>query len=252
MTRAYGYIPDSDDHRDRRLSLADFGAPPPESVDLRPQMPLPPFDQGQLSSCVWNASAAAVVFAQQKHGCPIIMPSRLYGYWFTRYLEGGIDATKQDSGCQIRDAFKAANRWGGISESIWPYDINAVSVQPPPIDVATAQAHKPLEYMTVEQNADAIKRALAGGYPIIFGMSVYESFESDAVAATGIVPMPLAGEKMVGRHCTLMMGYNEKYAISRNSWGVGFGDQGHFYLPLEDFVCNPDLVSDPWVLERAS
>ena len=32
-------------------------------------------------------------------------------------------------------------------------------------------------------------------FPVILGFTVYESFESDAVAASGIVPMPGAGEQ---------------------------------------------------------
>jgi hypothetical protein len=40
------------------------------------------------------------------------------------------------------------------------------------------------------QNVNLLKGCLASGYPFIFGFTVYTSFESQAVAPSGIVPMP--------------------------------------------------------------
>ena len=50
-------------------------------------------------------------------------------------------------------------------------------------------------------------RALAAGYPVIIGISVYASFEGPDVTRTGVVPMPVtsgaAAEDMLGGHCML-------------------------------------------------
>jgi C1A family cysteine protease len=91
---------------------------------------------------------------------------------------------------------------------------------------------------------------LSAGFPIIFGFTVYSSFESDAVATTGMVPMPMPNEEVEGGHCTVICGHNDAVRLYtvRNSWGVGWGDQGYFYMPYE-YVEDPDLASDFAVIQ---
>jgi C1A family cysteine protease len=43
--------------------------------------------------------------------------------------------------------------------------------------------------------------------PVIIGMDVYESFESDIVAKTGKMPMPSDSEECLGEHSVLIVGY---------------------------------------------
>ena len=94
-----------------------------------------------------------------------------------------------------------------------------------------------------------IKAALFNGNPFVMGIAVYESFESEAVARTGEVPMPKSGEKLLGGHAILCCGYNDETqrVTCLNSWGSGFGDSGYFTLPYE-FVTNPELTSDAWTV----
>ena len=54
-----------------------------------------------------------------------------------------------------------------------------------------------------------MKGCLAAGYPFVFGFTVYESFESQAVAKTGDVPMPRPGEQVLGGHAVLAVGYDD-------------------------------------------
>jgi len=96
----------------------------------------------------------------------------------------------------------------------------------------------------------ALKTALAEGYPVVLGINVYESFESDQVAKTGIVPLPEDSEKLLGGHAVLAVGYKDDVVnidqgvvIVRNSWGEGWGDKGYFYLPYSYFT---KYVSDMW------
>ena len=51
-----------------------------------------------------------------------------------------------------------------------------------------------------------LKGCLASGYPFVFAFSVYESFQSRAVAKTGTVPMPASGEAMLGGHAVMAVG----------------------------------------------
>jgi C1A family cysteine protease len=78
---------------------------------------------------------------------------------------------------------------------------------------------------------------------------VYESFESDAVAQSGVVPMPSSGEKVLGGHCMLVVGYDAsaRVFIVRNSWGKSWGMKGYCTMPFE-YLLNTNLASDFWTL----
>jgi len=70
---------------------------------------------------------------------------------------------------------------------------------------------KQVKYAKIDFSQDKItddcvnhlKRALMSGFPFVFGFTVYESFESEEVAKTGMVPMPKEGEKNSRRSCCL-------------------------------------------------
>ena len=82
-----------------------------------------------------------------------------------------------------------------------------------------------------------------------FGISVYESFESSAVAKSGKVPMPKPKEKMLGGHAILAVGYDDtqRRFIIRNSWGPDWGVKGYFTLPYE-YVLDSNLADDFWTI----
>src|SRR5439155_1322751 len=96
-----------------------------------------------------------------------------------------------------------------------------------------------------------MRACLADGYPFVFGFTVYESFESERVAATGIVPMPRPREKVLGGHAVLAVGYDDakKRFLVRNSWGTGWGMQGYFTMPY-DYLASRDLSDDFWTIRR--
>ncbi len=95
-----------------------------------------------------------------------------------------------------------------------------------------------------------MKGCLASGYPFVFGFTVYESFESDQVAQTGHVPMPQAGEQVVGGHAVLAVGYDDsnQWFIVRNSWGPNWGMQGYFTMPYL-YLLDPNLSGDFWMVQ---
>lgn len=62
---------------------------------------------------------------------------------------------------------------------------------------------KALSYQRLTPILSQLKGCLAG-YPFVFGFSVYESFESEAVARSGKAPMPGGStEKQLGGHAVL-------------------------------------------------
>ena len=75
---------------------------------------------------------------------------------------------------------------------------------------------------------------------------VYESFMTQNVAKTGIVPMPdLKKEKLQGGHCMNIIGYDDtkQLFICANSWGKNWGNAGFCYMPYM-YILNTSLASD--------
>jgi len=245
--RAYGWIPDIPDQRDHIVRLTAPIALP-DHVDLRPTMP-PVYDQGQLGSCTANAIGAAFDFERHLQGHPFLTPSRLFIYFNERTVEHTV---KTDSGAQIRDGIKTTKTYGVAAEKLWPYAIAKFTVKPPAPVFKAALKNQAVEYARVPQAVESIQQVLAGGRPIIIGFTVYESFESQAVAQSGVVPLPTPGEAVLGGHAVLIVGYETVAGqlrwIVRNSWGTGWGDKGHFHIPARYFT-NPNLASDLWVIK---
>ena len=245
LGRSYGWMPDVPDIRDRYFLHAEAPVPTPDIQDLRPKMPSV-YDQNELGSCTSNSGGAAFQYDQIKQGIPNWTPSRLALYYGERELGGTV---KTDSGAQIRDCVKVLAKTGVGPESLWPYDITKFTKKPPTQYYKVATLNQALRYERVDQTAAAMEQVLAKGYPVLFGFAVYESFESAAVAKTGMVPLPKKGEKDLGGHAVLCVGYNrpKKLFIVRNSWGPNWGDKGYFYMPY-DYLLNPSLADDLWVI----
>jgi C1A family cysteine protease len=218
-------------------------------VDLRNKCP-DVYDQGSLGSCTANSLAFCYHFDELKQNeAEPFVPSRLFIYYNERSLEGDVFF---DTGAEIHDGIKVINTTGVCSENIWPYNIDKFSVKPDDECFKEAQNHKSIEYSAIEQSLDQIKANLISGYPIAFGFVVYESFESEQVASTGIVPMPnTKNEKNIGGHAVAIVGFDDtkKVFIVRNSWGKTWGDQGYCYMKY-DYVLDKNLATDFWVIKK--
>ena len=248
MQRSYGWKKDLKDLRDFVFKAIAPAEGLPTSVDLRHLCP-PVLDQKSLGSCTAHALANAHLFAQIKEtGGHDALPSRLFIYYKERELEGTIP---EDCGAQIRDGAKVLASVGAPPEADWPYDIDKFAVAPPQVAIADASSHKTLQYHSVNQTENDIKAALASGFPIVFGITLFQTFESDEVAKTGLVPMPVANEPCLGGHAILMVGYDDTKRLFTimNSWGPTWGDKGFFYLPYE-YVLRSDLAQDFWVISQ--
>ena len=178
------------------------------------------------------------------------MPSRLFIYYNERVMEGTVS---QDSGAQIRDGVKSVATLGAPPETDWPYDIAKFAQKPPPKAYSDAKQDLVTAYSRVTQDLLQMQGCLADGYPFVFGFTVYESFESDAVAQTGVVPMPASGEKVVGGHCVVAVGYDDSQRrfIIRNSWGTGWGMKGYCTMPYE-YLLNSHLANDFWTIRSVA
>ena len=248
--KRYGWVRDIPDQRDYRY------APPsrlaralPPKVDLRGGFPAC-YNQGRLGSCTANAIAGALQFLEIKEGSATpVMPSRLFVYYNERALEGTVGS---DSGAQIRDGIKTVAKRGFCSEEMWPYDITKFARKPPDSCYRAALKDRVSEYLRLDHTAVVqLLACLASGFPFVFGFSVYESFESPRVAATGVVPMPRRGERVLGGHAVVACGYDlraSRFTV-RNSWGGRWGVDGYFTMPF-DYLTDAFLSGDFWTIRR--
>jgi hypothetical protein len=80
-------------------------------------------------------------------------------------------------------------------------------------------------------------------WPVMVGFTVYDSFESDAVAKTGIYN-PQPGERVLGGHEVLAVGYDvgstptirpqgcPPAVLIQNSWSENWGLKGYFWMTM--------------------
>ncbi len=249
MNKKYGWKPDLPDVRDHLYvsSLRTGTNVLPPSVDLRSQCSSV-VDQGQLGSCTANAIANAHMFDQMKQKSPkLFYPSRLFIYYNERVIEGTV---KEDSGAMIRDGIKSIADKGVCSETRLPYNISKFAKKPTKACYTEGLKHQAISYQRVSQVLSEMKGCLASGYPFVFGFTVYESFESQEVANTGIVPMPLNTEKVLGGHAVMAVGYDDSTQrfLVMNSWGTGWGMGGYFTIPY-DYLTNSNLSDDFWTVK---
>jgi C1A family cysteine protease len=241
----FGYIVDNADNRD--LKFAAFRGVLPPAVDLRAtRLNSPIRDQGDLGSCVGNATASAFEYAVRKSGGDQAAKfSALAIYWSARFLEQTVF---DDAGCMIRDAIKAANARGVLADSVWPYNIARYAEQPPfdPNHIT----NKLIKYRRVAPAVLSIKSALALGYPVIFGIRVFESIESVQTRNTGYIAYPRRGEIQVGGHCMLALGYDDatQTFLGANSWGTSWGKSGYFTIPYK-YLGSKSYNGDNWIAE---
>lgn len=235
-------LPDPRDHKFKVVPQVEL----PSIVDMREKCP-PIYDQGQIGSCTANAMGGVFQFEQMVQEIPNFMPSRLFIYYNTREYEGTVN---EDAGATLRNTMKMMVEKGVCPEKMWGYG-KCFKKKPSDDCYVEGLKNQVLEYLRVTHAMYDIRYTLAQGYPVAFGMMLYQSFMSDAVTNTGKIPMPnLLQESALGGHAVMLVGYNDtiREFIVRNSWGTSWGDHGYFYLPYE-YIETPNLTADYWIIK---
>ncbi len=251
----FNLVPDAPDARDYRVT-----APPPAlralppRVDLLEQGIVPEiWNQGGLGSCTGHGGGRAHEIERRRQGFAPRRPSRLALYYFGRSLEGTVN---QDSGVTIRGCVKAMAQFGVPEERLWPYEVSQWATKPSAEAYADAEQHQLVRYTRLG-SIEQICASLAAGRPVVFGFTVFESFQGFQTAQSGTVPMPRKGEAQLGGHCMCFTGYEitnagkprggvfgrlldrvfgpreqDGYLIADNSWGVDWGKSGRCRMPF--------------------
>ena len=243
MDRKYLLQKDIDDERD-----FIYKASKPKiykSVDLR-KLQSSVMDQGSLGSCSANALSSMIDFVRIKNNKPPLIPSRLFIYYNERLLENSIS---EDSGASLRDGIKSVVTQGVCSEiNDWQYDISKFTIKPPDNCYTDALKDVITQYHRLNTLTD-MKDCLTSGNCFIFGLQLYESFESEQVAKTGIVPMPSPNEQLLGGHALFCVGFIEEtnQFIVKNSWSENWGLKGYCCIPYQ-YMSNPNFALDFWTI----
>lgn len=259
IARRYTVKPERlpDEHLRVSLFRGVTGGPVPQRVDLRHKCP-PVYDQGALGCSTSHALAAAVQIAK-----PTLQGSRLFLYYNERaaaaragtsdaMIEGGGGGIQQDECATVAACFSALQKWGLCQEHEWPYVVDKFTTHPSSAAYTAALSNAFPHHAHVAPTPNEMMGCLATATPFVVGIMVYQSFESEQVARTGIVPMPAEGEQCLGGHTVLCVGYDaiHKAWIMRNSFGPGWGDHGYFYLPHAYLLCPANLASDVWRISK--
>jgi len=254
--KRYGWKRDLPDHRDLLYGAVHHATAvvEPPSVNLKPKLALV-FDQGDLGSCTANSTMWMWQFV---HGAPPgdTCWSRMFTYIESLIAEGSYP---QDAGAELRDVIKVMSVKGIPPEKDFPYIVSTFPHKPSRHAIQDAANDKVISYSRLATRADFLN-CLASGFPFVFGFTVYESFESQAVASTGIVPMPKPTDQVLGGHAVCCIGYDQNfngtgqlYYLVQNSWGLDWGvkaDPGCFWMPAT-YLENPNLASDYWTVRNS-
>jgi C1A family cysteine protease len=256
MVHLYGHIKDTSDRRDFMYTshLMATRASLPSLIDLTGHYP-PIMNQGEIGSCTGNSTASVIKYTMNKiNGVNCVnnfatIPSRLFLYTNGKLIDN-LDVT-QDSGCSVRGVLKGVSKYFCCDErDYWYVKPNALK-KPQESAYKAALKYKHFQYLSVPQNLFAIKKCISDGYPVILGIAIYTSFESQQCTETGMVPMPnTQTEQLLGHHCINLCGYDDKSQtfLLCNSWGTGVGlpnKRGYYKIPY-NFITDPNLSSDFW------
>ena len=244
MKRSYGWFPDIPDQRDYLYAAIRPVVRVPRKVDLR-ECCSAVEDQGQLGSCTAQALAGNTEFLDNMIDGAYTDTSRLYIYYNERVIE---DSVEYDSGASLRDGIKTLKKDGACHEETWPYDIEHFADKPPKECYSEGKKHLIESYHRITTVPEMLT-CLAEGFPFVFGFTVYESFQSQAVAKTGTVHMPKKGEVALGGHAVLAIGYDQakRRFLVRNSWGTKWGMGGYFTMP---YAYLETLAGDFWTIRK--
>jgi C1A family cysteine protease len=241
----YNLTPSIPDHRDF-LFAGPIGATVPASADLGTSTP-PIKDQGQEGSCTgFSLSSAREVIAKEQGNYVPFSPAFIY--YEERLKE---HSQNQDAGAHIRDGLDILKHMGTCPEQDFPYVVGDFAKAPPAQAMTDAKQYKISSYSRLP-GLPALKYAIVNQHPVVLGIAVYESFEH--VAADGLVPMPAAGESLLGGHAILVVGYRDDaqapgggWLALNNSWGPHEGKNGQFFIPYA-YATNSQFTFEMWTL----
>ena len=238
------------------------------------------YDQGNLGSCVANATAAAYYYELQRQlamgrlNWGSFAPSRLFIYWTARTAADRKGKGKLASACCIRNAMKGLEQYGVCKEATWPYLEEKVDIYPgrPAYDEAAGARILKYERLDVHRIRDPskpldtpekdkvglellnnLRTSLFEAHPVVFNFH----FNDDDWRANGPERLWILNalpERHVQRsdaegHAVVAVGFDDKKRLVRclNSWGPKAEMKPIFWIPY-DWITDYEATADFWML----
>ena len=221
-------------------------------------------NQGTQGACTAHASTSLQerLYLQWRGMTPVFSPS--FCYYLERKLEGTLG--QGDCGAQISSTviIPDPNAPGGVGNcplSVMPYNENVCTVAPTQTQLDAAKNYPGGAYHNIGNVIANMKSCILSNYSFVIGVAVYDSFESDEAAASGLIPYPNVNvENCLGGHALHAgIGFDDTIQcpgspnpgaiMFQNSWGAWgttapqSGEQGFAWLSY-DFLMNYNLTSD--------
>jgi len=220
-------LPDDRDHMAEQIYVAmgvSEGAYP-STLDLRSNMP-PIRSQGSRPTCA-AFSATAIKEWQEK------TDSGFSGYMSPEFIYFHR-SNKPDEGMYSRNVMDILLKKGCCQEISLTYATKEPTEIPPEV-LTSAANYKIKEYARIE-TTEGLKTALYQNGPCYISFPMYDGNPE-------FWRKKSEDSKSRGGHAVVVVGYNDKGFILRNSWGTYFGDRGYVLYPYEDWGSHWDIWS---------
>lgn len=224
----------------RKLKLNYFLSSLPSKIDFSSEISYI-HTQGFLGSCATQSLTLSLEYYLKKFNMEMKLSS-LYLYYNERKLNNRIE---EDLGASLSDSIQALYKYGCCKEVTWPYVDNELKFKEKPSGEAYQEARTifknlDLGYLHLPNKLKILKQILARKMPIICGINIFPSFESDKSEKKDIISMPGFFEQPIGAHALTLVGYNDETQLFKfvNSWGSEWGNKGFGYLPYNYIINN--------------
>ena len=220
-----GVVESSYDARDYKIKAdSEF----PETFELPYKVSVK--NQGSKPTCVAHALSSLVEYHN-------LIETGKYRKFSTEFIYGtrGIGYYIGD-GMVIRDALKTIQKYGDCYYADCPGNHDTADAMKNINEKVEeyrdlAYPHRIGSYYRV-RTQEEIKTALMNHGPVVISMTC----KDNAYIADDTYCYPQGAENS-GRHCVLIVGWNENGWIIQNSWGALYAGDGYFTLPF-DFKIN--------------
>lgn len=223
----------------KEVRLKSTDTPLPSSVDWSNYMPRVGY-QGQQGSCVaWAVSYNKIFHEKRERDWDVNDREHRFS---PAFIYNQINHGR-DQGSYIGDALELGTDKGYASLKTMPYNERDFRTQPSSRAFTEARLYKSQSYARLDLSGhDELKKILADGNCIIFGMEIYYNFYS---YRSGIYKTP-QGSKL-GGHAMLIVGYSDKKGAYKilNSWGTQWGINGYAWIDYETLL---NYTVSAWIM----
>jgi len=217
-------------------------------------------NQGQLGSCTGHAFASAMEWIYRKYLGKQPTLSPLYLYAKELQADGNFPSDVGSTGVTGSNV-TIAN--GCCEDSLYPDSSQIIQKPTPAMDTNAAQYRLGAYHGLTSSDVAHSVIADPVPWPVAIGFTVFDSFESDAVASSGVYNPNPSSEQPVGGHEVLIVGCDLATTptirpqgsvpsfLVQNSWGEDWGLGGYVWMAqsvLDDPQTDLKIVHSggPW------